>query len=109
MYEFILTIVIGFVLIGLGIGHTKGHISSLHSYHRKRVTEEDRIPFGRLVGRGTIIIGCSIIVFGVLSLIGYYLHNELYSWIGTGVAVAGVIVGSVISFYAMKKYNKGIF
>ena len=34
-------IAIGIVCILLGISHRKGNLSALHSYHRKRVKEED--------------------------------------------------------------------
>ena len=45
MGEFIIQIIIGIALIIVGIFNTKGNILLLHSYHRKRVKEEDRIPF----------------------------------------------------------------
>ena len=106
---FITTLVIGIVCIALGISHTKGNISSLHSYHRKRVSEEDRLPFGRLVGLGTIICGVAIIVFGAFMVAASYFEAEALSLVGTAVMIAGLFVGLCISFYAMIKYNKGIF
>ena len=39
--EFVMQIVIGLVLIVLGVSNRKGNISSLHSYHIKRIKEED--------------------------------------------------------------------
>ena len=63
----IVTFLVGVVCIVLGISNMRGNISSLHSYHRSRVSEEDRIPFGKQVGLGTIIVGIGIIVFSVLS------------------------------------------
>ena len=50
MPAFIVSALVGVVCIVLGISNMKGNISSLHSYHRSRVSEEDRIPFGRMVG-----------------------------------------------------------
>ena len=38
---------LGIVCIVIGIFNARGDISTLHSYHRKRVSEEDRIPFGK--------------------------------------------------------------
>ena len=61
MEELIIQIIIGLVLIVIGIFNTKGNISLLHSYHRKRIKEEDIKPFGKKVGIGTIIIGITII------------------------------------------------
>ncbi len=109
MPAFIITALVGVVCIVLGISNMKGNISSLHSYHRSRVSEEDRIPFGKKVGLGTIIIGVAIIVFSGLSAVTLYTDNEVFTLIGTGILIAGIIVGLVISFKAMIKYNKGIF
>ena len=109
MPAFIVTALVGVVCIVLGISNMKGNISSLHSYHRSRVSEEYRIPFGRMVGLGTIIIGAAIIVFSGLSAVTLYTDNEMFTLIGTGILIAGIIVGLVISFKAMIKYNKGIF
>ena len=86
-----------------------GNISTLHSYHRKRVREEDRKPFGKLVGFGTLIIGVAMIVFGVMMLVFEKTQLNLYAILGTVLLIVGIVLGTVISFYAMKKYNKGIF
>ena len=99
----------GVVCIFLGISNMRGNISSLHSYHRSRVSEEDRIPFGKQVGLGTIIVGIGIIVFSVLSSVTLYTENDIFILVGTAVLIIGIILGLVISFRAMIKYNKGIF
>ena len=41
MGEFIIQIIIGLALIVVGIFNMKGNISTIHSYHRKRIKEED--------------------------------------------------------------------
>ena len=109
MMEFIVPFIIGVVLIVLGISNMRGNISSLHSYHRHRVSEEDRIPFGKQVGLGTVIIGVGIIIFSILSAITLYTENNIFVLIGIAVLIVGIIVGLVLSFKAMIKYNKGIF
>ena len=109
MMEFIVPFIVGVVLIVLGILNMRGNISSLHSYHRHRVSEEDRIPFGKQVGLGTVIIGVGIIIFSILSAITLYTENNIFVLIGTAVLIVGIIVGLVLSFKAMIKYNKGIF
>lgn len=109
MPSFIGTAVVGIICIILGISNMKGNISSLHSYHRHRVQEEDRVPFGKRVGLGTIIIGISVLVFSALSAITLYANKEIFTLIGTIILIAGIIVGLIISFKAMIKYNKGIF
>ena len=109
MISFIVPLILGVVCILLGISNMHGNISSLHSYHRHRVAEENRLPFGRLVGLGTIIIGASFMVFNAFSYISVLTENEIYMIIGSAIMIAGIIVGLIISFYAMIKYNKGIF
>ena len=105
----IVTFLVGVVCIVLGISNMRGNISSLHSYHRSRVSEEDRIPFGKQVGLGTIIVGIGIIVFSVMSSVTLYTENDIFILVGTAVLIIGIILGLVISFRAMIKYNKGIF
>ena len=109
MLAFIVSFIVGIICIALGITNTRGNISTLHSYHTHRVSEEDRLPFGKLVGLGTIIIGCAVDIFSVLSAITLYIQLPLLIWIGTAIMIVGIIAGMAISFYAMIKYNKGIF
>ena len=105
----IVAFLVGVVCIVLGISNMRGNISSLHSYHRHRVSEEDRIPFGKQVGLGTIIIGIAIMVFSVFSSVTLYTENDIFISIGTALLIIGIILGLFISFRAMHKYNKGIF
>ena len=109
MAAFITTAGLGLLVSILGIINITGNMSSLHWYHRQRVTEENRKPFGKLVGLGTLIIGLAMIVFGVLFLI--FEQTQLGALVIIGVAelIAGIIAGMIVSFYAMKKYNGGIF
>ena len=102
-------VIVGAILIGIGISNRKGNIDSLHSYHRKRVKEEDKLPFGKQVGLGMILIGISIIINGIISMISFYLEMEWITWVGMAIMFAGLITGSAIAFSAMKKYNQGIF
>ena len=109
MAGYIVPFLVGVICIVLGISNMRGNISSLHSYHRHRVSEEDRIPFGKLVGLGTVIIGIGIIIFSVLSAVTMYTENNIFIFVGTAFLIVGIIVGLIISFKAMIKYNKGIF
>ena len=109
MEAYFLSAFVGLICIVLGIFNRKGRIESLHSYHRKRVSEEDRIPFGKMVGNGMIITGASIIGFSGLSIATALTENALFTVIGAVIMTVGVIVGFILAFGAMMKYNKGIF
>ena len=109
MYEYIVTIILGILLIIIGSLNTKGNISSLHYYHRKRVTEDTQIPFGKKVGLGTIIIGCSMVFFSILLILAELFNTDIYATIANIVIIFGLTVGLSLNFYAMIKYNKGIF
>ena len=109
MTGYIVAILVGLICIILGIGNMKGNISSLHSYHRNRVSEENRLPFGRMVGLGTIIIGSGVIAMGGLSVASIILELSFLIILGYVFLVASLIIGLALSFIAMIKYNGGIF
>ena len=101
--------IIGVICIFIGISNAKGNISSLHSYHRKRISEEDVLPFGKKVGLGMIIIGISIIINSALNVVTFITENDIFMNVGLVIMVAGMVVAFGFIFYAMIKYNKGIF
>ena len=109
MAAFITVSGLGILVSILGIINMTGNISSLHWYHRQRVTEEDRKPFGKLVGLGTLMIGVAIILFGILFWIYETTMMEWLIILGTVILGIGIIAGLGLSFHAMIKYNKGIF
>ena len=102
-------IILGILLSILGFSNMKGNFSSIHRYHRKRITAENRVPFGRMVGAGTIICGISLVVSGCLTCISEKMQLDTLALIGSVVLGVGLIVGLALNFYAMLKYNKGIF
>ena len=109
MDSYFVPIALGVICILLGIMNMKGNISSLHWYHRQRVTEENIKPFGKLVGLGTLIIGIAMILSGVLFFAFEKTQKTTFLIVGVVLTVGGIVVGLGLSFYAMIKYNKGIF
>ena len=109
MDEFITLLILGIAIIVMGVMNTRGNISTLHKHHRKRVSEENRLPFGRLVGLGTIIMGASIFVLGIFNALVFFTEKQIFITIGSIFAGIGFISGLAITIYAMIKYNKGIF
>lgn len=109
MVAFITTALLGIIICVFGIINMSGDISSLHSYHRQRVTEENVKPFGRLVGLGTLIVGVSVLIYSFFILAFELTAVEILPVIGAAIMLVGIAVGLAVSFYAMKKYNGGIF
>jgi len=110
MLEIIVLLILGILLIVMGIAHRKGNLSLIHSYHYKRVSKNDIIPFGKTVGLGTIIIGSSMVINAMLYIIIIYFTNiQIFELIGNIILITSFIIGIAIIFYAMFKYNKGIF
>ena len=106
-YAFMAAIAI--ILIVLGIMNTRVNISSLHYAQRFRVSEEDRVPFWKKVGLGTIIIGGSLLVNAGCLLAFEKTSINLFNVLGTAILIAGVVVGLGILFWTIIKYNNGIF
>lgn len=102
-------LLIGILIVVLGVINMTGNINTLHSYHRHRVKEEDKLPFGRMVGGGTVIVGTGVITFSVLMMIYEATDAEALALIATPVMIICILVGLVLSFWGMIKYNKGIF
>lgn len=109
MMAFLVTAAIGILIIVLGAINMTGNISTLHAYHRSRVRPEDVLPFGKLVGLGTMIVGISCIFVGAGTFIAEKTDNGIYAVVGTAILIVGLVIGMGITFYAMKKYNGGIF
>lgn len=102
-------LLLGLLIAVMGVINMTGNINSLHSYHRHRVKEEDRLPFGRMVGGGTLTVGAGVIAFSVLMMIHHATEVEALVWIATAVLFVCIVIGLVLSFWGMIKYNKGIF
>ena len=109
MPETIVTLAVGALICFFGIRNMMGDISSLHSYHKKRVKDADVKPFGRRVGFGTLICGIAVLIMGLCTYLATLLANETLVLVGTVVLIVGLVIGCIISFSAMKKYNGGIF
>ena len=109
MGAFLFTVGLGLLVCVLGVLNMMGNISTIHRYHRAKVSEENRKPFGRLVGLGTLIIGVALMIYGTLLLIADKAGVDLLVIFGNAILILGIVAGAAISFYAMKKYNGSIF
>ncbi len=102
MLEIITKILLSICLIVIGIFNYKGNINSIHWYQRTKITEKTRIPYGKTMGTGSILIGVGLLVPAVL--------NEIFKNINFDfITIITLIIGIIILIYGQIKYNKGIF
>ena len=99
--ENIIMLILGVFISVVGIVNIKGNISTIHSYNRRRVKEEDIPKYGKVVGTGTLIIGISL----VLGFIVSFCSEEIMGYI----IMPAIIIGLGLILYGQFKYNKGIF
>ena len=95
MNDKIVCIVLGLVMFGIAylIG-VKQKIQILHSYHYKRIKDEDKKSFCTYTGIASCIIGIGLL---------------LIPFIGEGMGMAIVFLGIAISLVVIMIYNKGLF
>ena len=97
----LMLLILGIFISVLGIVNIKGNISTIHSYNRRKVSEEDIPKYGKAVGTGTLIIGISLIVSFFITL-----------WSEAAVAyiiIPAMVLGLAFILYGQIKYNHGIF
>lgn len=99
--EHLLLLVLGIFLSVLGIVNMKGNISTIHSYNRRKVKEEDVPKYGRAVGTGTLIIGAALVLAYFITL----WNEEIIDLI----ILPALVVGLAFILYGQIKYNHGIF
>lgn len=94
-------LILGIFISVIGIVNMTGNISTIHSYNRRKVKEEDVPKYGRAVGTGTFIIGVSLIAAFVTT----FWSETAMSFI----VIPALVIGLGFILYAQFKYNKGIF
>lgn len=99
--DYLPLLILGIFLSTLGIVNIKGNISTIHSYNRRNVKEEDIPRYGRTVGTGTLIIGASLI----LSYLVAFWNDAAIDY----VVLPAMAVGLTFILYGQIKYNHGIF
>ena len=97
----ILLLVFGICLSTLGIINIKGNISTIHSYNRRKVKEEDIPKYGKAVGTGTVIIGASL----ALAYLVTFWNEAAIDYI----VLPAMAIGLAFILYGQIKYNHGIF
>ncbi len=99
--ENIMMLVIGLFIVAIGIVNICGNISTVHSYNRRNVTEDDAPKYGKAVGTGTVIIGASLILAFALTLFNAGAVEF--------VVIPAMALGLGFIIYGQIRYNKSIF
>lgn len=99
--DHVLLLILGIFLSVLGILNIKGNISTIHSYNRRKVKEEDIPKYGKAVGTGTVIMGASLI----LAYLVTFWNETVIDYI----VLPAMVVGLAFILYGQIKYNHGIF
>lgn len=94
-------LILGALLCVLGVVNLRGNISTIHSYNRRKVREEDVPKYGRAMGTGTLIIGASLVV----SFVTTFWSEAIMAFI----IIPALLVGLGFMLYAQFKYNGGLF
>ena len=96
-----LLLILGIFLSTLGTVNIKGNISTIHSYNRRKVKEEDVLKYGKVFGTGTLVIGVSLI----LSYLVTFRNADAIDYI----VLPALVIGLAFILYGQIKYNHGIF
>lgn len=99
--ENIMMLVIGLFIAAIGIVNICGNISTVHSYNRRNVTEDDVPKYGKAVGTGTVIIGAALVLAFVLTLFDVGAVEF--------VVIPAMVLGLGFIIYGQIRYNKSIF
>ena len=82
--------------------HFKGNVSLVHSYHKRKIKQENLMSYSKTMGVGMLICGLGCL----MNLLARLFHLFILGKIGV---VIGLVVGIVMMIYAQMKYNHGIF
>lgn len=99
--DHLLLLIFGIFLSTLGTVNIKGNISTIHSYNRRKVKEEDVPKYGKAVGTGTLVIGVSL----MLSYLVTFWNTDAIDYI----VLPALVIGLAFILYGQIKYNHGIF
>lgn len=97
----LMLLIFGLFISAIGITNIKGNISTVHSYNRRKVKEDDVPKYGKVVGTGTLIMGVSCILAFIVSFWSELLMDILL--------LLAVVIGLGFILYGQFKYNKGLF
>ncbi len=104
MGELIIFSAVSIAFIVLGVLHIKGFL--LPSRYTRKISEQDKAPFGKITGLGAVILGASALAFCVLFGISLSTQNQAFLSVGAMIWIVGGIGGAVLMLRAGLKYIK---
>lgn len=99
--EQLMLLILGLMISVIGTINIRGNVSTIHSYNRRRVRDEDIPAYGKAVGTGTLIIGISL-VLGYFAL--FWSEKAM-----AAIILPATAVGLGFLLYGQFKYNGGVF
>ena len=103
MLELILMVFLGLLFLFLGLRiWKKEQITLIHSYHYKKVSEEDKSDYTKEIGKSIIFIGIGMLLTGIID----FITKTVYGWLFFTIFS---LLGFIKMFKAQKRYNDGIF
>ena len=84
-----------------------GNTGLIHHYHQTNVS--DKAAYGKAFGKAMFAISASLLLSGIVGIIGLFGKAELAAKIAVAVLFIGLFMGTVRIIAVQKKYNKGIF
>jgi len=56
-----------------------------------------------------VLIGVGMLLFSLFAFLTKQTENLIFTTVGAGLLIAAAVIGIILNFYAMIKYNHGIF
>ena len=97
----LLLLILGIFISALGVINIKGNVSTIHSFNRRNVKEEDIPQYGKTVGTGTLVSGAALI----LAYLAAFWNEAAIDYI----VLPAMAIGLILILYGQIKYNHGIF
>ena len=88
----------------ISIAIYRGKTNLIHDYHQTKVT--DKAAYGKAFGKAMLVISSSLLLSGIVSLLG---ESRIFATASLAVLFVGLAVGIFGIVAVQKKYNKGIF
>jgi len=102
----IITLAISIPFVWLGIRINRGALYLIHDYHQKNVKEKEKTAYGKAFSKGMFGLAASMIVSGVVALLG---ESKEFMVASIVILFLGFAISFAVLLRVQKKYNGGVF